>query len=230
MPKNSKEQKKIAVMAKGLKYLVTAIAAIYLGVVLLEQITSYFKMSDHFLVKEIWISPSLRFINARELNRLKGKSMFVVDLKTIRKQLQSQYPEVDQLKIVRKFPDTIWIVAKRRAPFAFITNDHHPMILDENGVVLSFSGNSNLVLPMIEGVRMDRRAVLGQPLKKEEVDIALAIIKTSQEETRFFPYKISMIDVSNLSRINCQLTNNLRVIMDRESISQKVKKLGVLLS
>ena len=77
---------------------------------------------------------------------------------------------------------------------------------------------------------MDRRAVLGQPLKKEEVDIALTIIKTSQEETRFFPYKISMIDVSNLSRINCQLTNNLRVIMDRESISQKVKKLGVLLS
>ncbi len=230
MARNSKDQKKIAAMAKGLKYLVIVIVAVFLGVVFVEQVTSYFKGSEHFFVKEVWISPSLRFINARELSKLKGKSMFAVDLKAIRRQLQSQYPEVDQLRIIRKFPDKIWIVAKRRAPFAFIAANHNRMILDENGVVLSFIGNVNLILPMIEGVRLDRRAILGQPLNKEELDIALDIIKTTQEETHSSPFKISRVDVSNLSRINCDFSNNLRVIMDRDRISQKVRKLGVLFS
>ena len=217
-------------LARGTKFFIISLLGVFFIFVFLERTFSYFKASDHFLVKEIWISPSLKFINSRELMTFKGRSMFDVDLKAIRRQLQNQYPEVDQLKIIRKFPDKIWILARRREPFAFIASDRRCIVLDENGVVLAFAAKPGLNLPAINGVQMDKKVSLGQPFKEEEVAVALDIIKTAQEEAHFAPYKIALVDVSNLSRINCQISNHVQVILDRERIPQKIRKLGVLLS
>ncbi len=186
--------------------------------------------SPYFAVHRIEIDPSLSFIDKMDLAGLKDKSIFRVDLKNIQRRLASKYPEVTQLKIVKRLPDTILILAKKRLPFAQTYVKNRTLVLDDHGVILSLTGIKDGNLPLILGLRTTQEIDLGLPLNGREIQTALSIIKAFRTDPILSAHEIKKIDVANLLKINLYLSKDFRVIMDQERISQKMKILGLILS
>lgn len=186
--------------------------------------------SDLFKVREIKTAPSLSYINSPALLRLKGKSIFSADLLFIHRRLQSQYPEIDQLRIVRKFPDTVYVVARKRDPMAYLSLNNRAAVLDKEGVVLAFQRLSESKVPAITGVRLAQMPSLGSKVRFKGLEAAMDIVENYQASPRLAAYPIVAVDVNNLSRILLTLGNNLQVIIDHEQLEEKMKKLNFMLA
>lgn len=188
--------------------------------------------SGYFTVKKIKIDPSIQFIQEEDFSSLKGKNILTVDLAMVQRRLGVRYPQIAQIKIIKRLPDEIVVLAKKRVPFAQTRLNNRVLILDEKGVVLSASaGPEHEKLPWITGIKSGREGFsLGLPLAGEDVRTALKILKIFQAAKTFLPYHISKIDVTNLSEIYFYLSNNLKIIMDREDIEKKIELLSFMLT
>jgi cell division septal protein FtsQ len=183
-----------------------------------------------FKIQDIALAPELTFIRSNHLDRLVGQSIYRVDLASVATRLRVQYPEVENLQVLRKFPHTILIDAKRRRPLAYMAMTGHDVLLDEDGIVLSYNALPQESLPFILGAKIQKDVVLGRPLQTGDVRAALEIIHSLQKNQGLKDYRITTINVDNLSKIHFRLSNDVDVIIDREKIPQKLSKLAIILS
>lgn len=187
--------------------------------------------SSYFQVKSIHVDPSLNFIDRSILDRLKGQSIFTVDLARAQQRLGTRYPQVAGLKLIRQFPDQITVVAKQRKPVAQAGMDGKTVTLDDFGVVLSTTTRRDEQLPHIEGFsEKEHRAVLGQPLTGRDVKTALQVIAAFQNNRVLESYRIKSIDVANTSKVEFIVSNGLKVYIDREELARKMRLLGFVLT
>ncbi len=208
-----------------LVFLIGVCFGLYKGITLLLTKTEYFK------VKTIVIDPSLQFINRRDLVRVKGKNIFLIDLKDFEKKLNRKYPQVSHLKLVKRFPDQIVIAAKKRLPAVQVRIDDKFCILDSNGVALEISKKIAKNTTLILGTKFKRIApVLGLTLKSERVNFALNIVNTFKLQKELLSYSIENINVADLSKIQILLNNGLEVIVDKDKVSRNIRILAVILS
>lgn len=190
-----------------------------------------FRNNDYFKIRSVSLDSSLQFINKRDFRNLMGKNIFDIDLKAVQRRLSYKYPRASDLKIVKRFPNQIAVVAKQRFPFVQIQVDGKIIILDEKGVMLSEEEKVNKKLPLVVGVRLYRQKIVrGSMFKGTDVQIALEITKRFQAVKNLSRYSIVKIDTQNLSKILLTLSNDADVILDRNKIAQKTRILGVVLS
>ena len=229
MAKRSRKKNKKATMIY-LKFIILGIFFIFILFFVFNRSMYFFNHAEMFKIKEVIREPSLQFIESRSLTRLKGQSIFSVNLRAVQKQLQSRYPEVDRLRIIRKFPNRIYIVAQKREPFAYLTLEKKDVLLDKEGVVLSVNALPDQKLPLVRGVRTNQTIVPGESLGLRQINVALEIIKTVEKNEYLTKHKIESIDVSNLSKIDLFFLDTFKVIIDQGRVSQKINKLGILVS
>ncbi len=194
-----------------------------------ERIWWFLKHAEIFTIKDIQKEPSLQFVRSQTLDQIMGENIFSVDLRSIQRRLQRQFPEVDKLRVSRKFPDTICLSARKREPFAVLMSHQHEILLDEDGYVLSFDTLPSSRYPVIQGFSGQTKFVLGRPLRGEAIHLALKIIAEIRAQDPAFDWPLSQIDISNLSQITLLFSNDLTIIFDREHVPQKVQTLAVLL-
>lgn len=225
------KEKKIKPSVLLLRNLFLSAFFVFIGFVVYQKALSILKQSDYFIVQDIIYQPSLEFIAASGLLDLKGKSLFEIDLKTIQKKLQWRYPQFSQLRVLRKFPNQIEVVAYQRIPFAQLRAGEHSMTLDPSGVVFAVHSDPDNRLPLIIGVNPPRgRLMAGSRLEGRDVQVALAILKSFRSYKGLGAYHVLKIDVDNLSQINLYLSSNLKVIIDEENFHHKLKMLELVLS
>jgi cell division septal protein FtsQ len=189
------------------------------------------RRSSYFQVKTIHIDPSLNFIDRSGLDRLKGQSIFTVDLARAQQRLGARYPQVAGLKLIRRFPDQITVVAKQRKPVAQARMDGKTVTLDGFGVILSTTTRRDEQLPHIEGFsEKNNRAVLGHPLTGRDFKAAVQVITAFQNNRVLESYRIKSIDVSNTSKIEFIISNGLKVYIDRDELARKMRLLGFVLT
>lgn len=187
--------------------------------------------ADFFKVRSVTIDPVLQFINKEDLRGLIGKNIFTVDLKSVERKLGYKYPQASQLKIARRFPDQISVVAKKRVPYAQLSTQSRTVTVDDEGVILSLKKKDDKKLPSIMGARLtDPELVLGLPLRSPDIWMSLKIIKLFSAHEELENYAISEINMENLSKIYFTLTNKLDVIIDGEDLDQDMRVLSVVLS
>jgi cell division septal protein FtsQ len=203
-----------------------AAAAVFL---LYTQAGRFLKTTSLFRIREIVMAPSLRYIDPRLLLFLKGRSIFSVDLDVVHRRLRERYPEVNALRIVRKFPDRIYITAKKREPVAAVTVGREQVLVDREGVVVAPGPAAGMTLPLIEGLR-SKRVVYGESLNSAETDVALEVINAFENNTDLRGWSIQTIDARNLMKIDFFLNNNLHVIIDQDNIEPKIMRLGIVLT
>jgi len=213
----------------ALKYTILIVfilgAAIYLGCKTVESV----KGAELFRIRDIVKSPSLQYVRSAQLDALVGRSIFTVDLARVQKTLRTQYPEIDRMRVIRSFPNRLYVAAQKREPLAVIALGGEEFLVDRKGFVLSaVQGASKL--PAISGMELKVQARPGRPIRRDDVDTALEIIEAVQQNEYLKPYLIQTVNVANLSRIDCRFSEQINVIMDRDKIPEKVKTLGLLLS
>src|SRR3989338_7677273 len=189
------------------------------------------KQSKAFVVKDIIMDPSVAFLKTHEINKLKGKNIFDINLKAVQHKLQLQYPEISQLKVCRRFPDKIFILAKIRNPIAQINVRNRIVTLDEGGFVLADYVPAGKVPPLIKGAKIDPDAVNpGFPLRGKDIAAAINIIKAFAQNRSLTQLPIVRVEVDNLSQINVYLSNTFKVIIDQERFNQEINVLEFLLT
>ncbi len=190
--------------------------------------------SKYFRVKTVETDPALAVIDGRYWEGLKGESIFTVDLQRLHRTLIRQYPQITQLRITKHLPNKIVVSAQRRLPYAQAHVKNRTLVLDEKGIVLSLAGparsHASGELPAIWGVSPDRPVEMGRPLEGEEVRVALEIMKEFRKHPVFSPYNITKIHVANLLNVYFYLSDDLKIILDRDHIAQKMKLLSIILS
>ena len=209
---------------------ITALAALTVFVICQNSI-EYLKDTRLFSVKTIILDPTLPFSESREIMRFKGRSIFDVDVESLQAYLKGQYPQVAYLKVVKRFPDQLIILAKKRNPVGLIAFHGRELIVDADGVVISDQGEEDKDLPLIRGARVERGGVkVGTRLSVPNLDTALNIIKAFQSVPAFAAYPVSRVDVENPSKIHLIIGNNLDIILDRDRIQDKLKNLELIFS
>ncbi|MDP2654033.1 MAG: cell division protein FtsQ/DivIB [Candidatus Omnitrophota bacterium] len=190
--------------------------------------TDFLKTSRIFTIRAVILDPSLQPVKSRYLEGLIGKNIFDVDLRAVQRKVQLQYPEIHNLRILRRLPDKIHVTAQRREPFAGVRFHNREVILDRNGTVVSLSPIPSLRLPAITGARISQPVAVGKPVNEKTIGAALSVLKAVQTNSDLSAMSVVSIDVANLSNIEFHTSDGLKVIIDDEDIYPKIRKLGIL--
>ena len=189
----------------------------------------FFLNARMFKIKEIIKSPSLQFVSSRHLERLEGQNIFSVDLQGIQRRVQSQYPSVDRLRILRRLPNRVIVTAQKREPFVVAAAGSRDVVLDYRGVVLGGGVPVRGSLPYLTGAADTSPVKAGRKFADSRVKVGLKIINEVKQNGYLNKFPIRSIDVSNLSKISLFI-NNIEIIMDRFKVEEKIETLGLLLS
>ncbi len=190
----------------------------------------YLRISPIFKIREVVAQQSLLFIRTRTLDRLIGQSIFDVDLYSVQRRLQVEYPQIDHLRIYRQFPNRIYVDAIRRDPFAVIAMRHQQILVDKDGIVLALTVAANHKLPIVLGLTLEQNAVVGKALRHTDLLLATTIIKSVKENAHLESMPVVSLDLTNLSQIQCLLANGLKIILAEDKIQQKIAMLGIVIS
>lgn len=224
-------RKKLKISSSGIKFFISLvlITAVVIG---LYQAGKYFLVnSSYFKIRGIIVDPSLQFINKTELVNLIGRPIFLVNLDGLQEKLSSKYPQAAHLKIVKRYPDQIAIIAQKRLPLAQISVRNRNFMLDAEGILLPKDDRRMNNLPLILGWQAPPGKIsLGRVFPGEDIQIALKIIKDFRASAMLANYSLDRINVKNLSGISIYLSNALMIIVDSDKIDQKIETLGFMLS
>ena len=225
------KRKNINLSPKAVKVILICVVAPLLILFVCIKIVDVIAYSDYFKIKTIQVEdPSLQFLVVQDLSRLGGRSIFAVNLSDIQTKLNAKYPQISGLRLVRKFPDQIQIVARKRIPFVQLIVGGKLVTLDLKGVVISTAPTVNEHLPVVVGVRINGRVFVGEMIRDQNLQTAYRILKLYLINGALASVKINRIDVSNLSEIKLSLANNLTIVLDWDKIDEKINTLGVMLS
>jgi cell division septal protein FtsQ len=230
MARTRRAPKRNRVIIKYLQMILMGIFVLSLLFVIGQRSFVLVKRARMFQIREIVIAPNLPFIKPQDFSGFKGQSIFDVPLKKVQGRLRAIYPQADQLRVIRKFPDALYIVAKRRDPFVMLMRNSNEVVLDEESVVVTIGSSPAKQLPLITGITTVPEVSPGRAVPDRGVRAAIAIVRAMNENKSVADFNIVSVDIMNLSRIQVTLQNGLKVIFDQEKIVPKVDQLALVLA
>jgi cell division septal protein FtsQ len=178
--------------------------------------------SAYFQVKEVSIGGAVRTpadVLSQLTARLKGKSIFHVNLELVRRQLKRQ-PWIRDCLARKSYPSGIEISLFERVPTAIAVFEEGPYVVDEQGVPVEKwnLGTSSAALPVFRGAgsRADAAARLAPALQ------LLSVVKGRDEA---FLGKIAYVDLSDPNNLSLKLSaSGVRLQMGKGGFAEKLDR------
>ncbi len=209
----------------------------------------WLKHSAYFKIREIYCDPTLEFLRNSSLVNLKGKNLYALDIKAVQRHLQSQYPELTNLRVLKHYPDRVLVVAQRRYPVIKVACKRGEVVLDIKGNVLSLQG-SETPLPLLTGKKFFvLEPKMGTSIKGTDIATAIAIATHFRDHPDLREYSLEEINFEHSSEIFfyvnqnntlkspsgeslafAALTDRLKVIIDADKIEEKINMLAMVLA
>ena len=188
--------------------------------------------SDLFSIKEIdFDEPSIQFIRTRELLAARGKNIFQADLGKIAASVNRQYPQIVQLKIVRKFPDRIGVSAKKIQFALQLEHGSRYHVLDQDGIVLFDDPKPQPGLLVVKGVKVKGQSLpMGFQVQSPELVLTRNIQRAFRNVESLHRYILMSIDMTNLAKIELVIQSGLKILIDQDKADQSLETLGMLLA
>ncbi|MCF7888289.1 MAG: cell division protein FtsQ/DivIB [Candidatus Omnitrophica bacterium] len=213
------------------------IVSLVIGIILLGGYRIY--KADFFKITEKNLQSSIN-IDKSFMNKIKGKSIFNLNLDNLHAYLTQQYPEYKEIKIIKKFPNFIKVEMKERRPIAQIRAKNFYLI-DKKGVIIS-KGKDNPweVFPVITDLSFGQYLSKGSNIYNENVRTAFRLIDIVKEENLLeavnsldtdYQFMLGDINVSSPETIYFYLKNKryyqkrIKIILNREDLKEKVSLL-----
>lgn len=129
-------------------------------------------LSQSFEIDEIQISGNQKISKENIKNTIEkqipkkilffsSKSIFLVDLGKIHKVLLEEFPEIDNINLKRKFPNTLKIEVKERGPVAIFCQDENCFFIDRKGV--AFEDFEQYVAQEMDSSADGKKEIEGRP-------------------------------------------------------------------
>ncbi|HOD11490.1 MAG TPA: cell division protein FtsQ/DivIB [Candidatus Omnitrophota bacterium] len=186
--------------------------------------------SSYFRIKKITCSAPSKAQELKRFGYLRDQSIFSVDLVGLQKQLTRLFPEAKDIRIMKRFPDEIYVDLKDRPPFAIVVFNDQRFVVDRQGYVTVPNDFFNVMLPLVHGVARPKTVPMGQIIDNQNLKIALNIIDVFQKNSISGSFHIMRINVENTSKIIFFIGEKLEVVADRESIDKQIETLSLILN
>ncbi len=211
--------------------IIRAIVFLFIGFVLFlcySRTMDFMTSSPLFAVNDILIESSIQFIDVAELRRLKGRNIFKVDINKLSSRIQSQYPQISQLRVVREFPDRIKVLAKKREALFQLPYKGKFLLVDGEGVAMYYVPKI-VDLPLVQGAMgASTKVVLGAALPSKNVTWAAALLRGFKERPQTARIKVTSVDMASLNKIDVLLSQTMHLIIDQDNFSAKLDTLAML--
>ena len=174
--------------------------------------------SDHFSIKKGFIDCNVQ-LDQNILGRIRGQSLFVIDIKAISIDILDRHPEFKKVSIMKKFPASLIIEAERRELFAQIKGKKFYPI-DRDLIVLT---NGQLkpyedLIP-IEASNYEQYYIMGDKIINEKVRCSADLVTALNDEEFFNDFKIKSINSSSLQALYFIL--ELNILDENKNYSKK---------
>lgn len=225
-------------------------AAVFLAVIFIFGFTretlknaGYFQVTDVITTEE----------NGIDISYFKGRNILTLDLSQEAKRLSQLYPVYKKIRLVRIFPDRIYVDFIKRNTVAYVKLQKY-FFVDENSVLFGIpeqegkgrSLNYTLGdgLPVILGLeRKITHPLMGTKYSYNELELALEIIKELKIKNILRDYQVKIIDVTNIVDASIVMNSFLasanpqdseerggfEIIVGQENIEYKIGLLANLL-
>jgi cell division septal protein FtsQ len=191
----------------------------------------FLKTSSLFRVKSVTTSADVQFLQPRVLRQLQGQNIFAVDLKHVHNEIRALYPQIYDLHIERRFPDTMHVAARKRDAYAQVLVKQNYLTIDNDGIVIFVDKKPLPQLILIKSSKLDKfKIFLGTKINTPEVLAGLDTIQAFKSNPGLSKYPISNIDSDNLSKITFSIGTELQIIIDRDDIAKKLDTLSFLIA
>ena len=137
--------------------------------------SSVFKVGEGDIRSNMPLSRDLR-------ERIKGKSLFSLDIKSISSKLLRTNPEYKEIYVYREFPSTVVVEATKRIPFAQI-KDRRYYPVDKEAVIINEGKLKPLdgLIPLEIG-EYRRSLKKGSNIKSEQLEYAFSLIDALRDQ------------------------------------------------
>lgn len=154
--------------------------------------------SEYFKVKDI----VYRIPNSIDLSYLKGRNIFSVDLRKESDYILEYCPDFNKVRLAKVLPNRIFVDFIKRNPIALVRLYKYYFI-DKDAVLFNSSVEQQASgLPVITGLESKISGIrTGRKCNVRELALAINIIKEMGENRILKNYKISKIDLANISNI-----------------------------
>ncbi len=160
----------------------------------------------------------------RKILFFETKNIFLANLSDIEKKILSNFPQIFELKIKRKLPNSLIVELKERKEIASFCHGEC-FLLDKEGVVFE-KNQENLNLPKIENEDFEGEIKLGEKILEKEILEKILQAKNKIEELEIEIEKI-LVSKENFYFFT---KDGWKIILNpKEDIDWQVKKLEVAL-
>ena len=193
-------------------------------------------VSDYFRIKEIIVKDA----DAADLSYLKGRNIFILDLKKESEYILESYPGYNKINLVRILPSRLFVDFIKRNPVALVKLYKY-FALDEDGVLFNaLAQPEESGLPVILGLETKIFGPKpGRSYNIREISFALDTIKEIKRSRALKDYRIKKLDVSTRANASVFISlpgqkgaqeSLLEVRLGADNIENKIAILGGIFS
>jgi cell division septal protein FtsQ len=202
------------------------------GIFLVWGVSGYLRNSPVFAVKDIVLTEELQKMDLSELQKIKGQRIFAVDIRKIESRLREKHSSLAEIRVLRRFPDQIVVMAVRRDPFVKVTLAGKTFLADRDGWLIRPADKATEDLVLVKGIK-DQRPAAGERIVDSVFQSAVAIIGEFKKNPVLLDSALSSLNVADKTRIVASIDSQkgeLDVYLDLDKYSSQLNILQMLLS
>jgi cell division protein FtsQ len=192
-------------------------------------------LSPFFQIREIKISGNKKISTEQILSQVQAKieqkllffttrSIILVNLNQIKKEILEKFPQIDEVYFKRKFPAILELEIEERKPVAIFNFEENYFFIDKKGVIFEAAEDESS-LPKIENSLLTEKPELGEKVINEELISKILKISSELENLKV---KISEVKIVSDERINIKTSQDWEIYFDpQKDLSWQLTKLKV---
>lgn len=218
------------------KSALTIIKYLMIFILVLLFLKVMFTLVVHIIHSDVFAVSGKSNIVVTDLNYLKEQrvydainfdsaSIFVVNIRELRRQVETAIPQAQAVSVWREWPNKIMINVKERQPVGIVVSDGQSYGVDDNFVVFPLVDSYKLVdEPIITGLKLGSFD-MGRRIDNINLIEAVTILVYIEKNTKYLVNALDEIDVSDLDKIVIYLNDGsaiLKIFINNEKESEKI--------
>ncbi len=157
-----------------------------------------------------------------------SKSIFLVDKNAVKEEILNDFPEIDNVKIEKKFPNSLVLEIKERTPAAVFCQNEKCFLIDDKGIIFKTEIGDLGGRLVIQLLGSQNDFSLGQEaVGKDIIDLIHKIEKNLNDN---FQVEVKRAEISLPERLNIETSENWKIYFNLKSdMDLQITKLNFLL-
>jgi len=164
------------------------------------------------------------------INKNISKSFFLTGSHTITNEILNKFPQIESVKVIKKFPRTINISIKERVIFAVFCQeqDENCFYIDENGVIFEALEQVPKNLSIIRQLIGDGEVFTGKKVIERNIINTISKVKDNLKDN--FQIDIKSAIISTPFRLNIKTSENWQIYFNLDpNLDLQIAKMNALL-